>query len=103
DVEYTTVSCDEEQWQVFDCNDGNNVYDYIRRLFEGACNKWESLHGHQVSYDRLPSPDDVRYIASLLRGDFDKAVAISVQIKYAEEELIRLTNEQYRCIDQLDD
>lgn len=103
DVEYTTVGCDEEQWQVFDCNDGNNVYDYIRRLFEGACNKWESLHGRQVSYDRLPSPDDVRYIASLLRGDFDKAVAISVQIKYAEEELIRLTNEQYRCIDQLDD
>lgn len=30
-------------------------------------------------------------------------MAISVQIKYAEEELIKLTNEQYRCIDQLDD
>ena len=103
DVEYNTVGCDEEQWQVFDCNDGNNVYDYIHRIFEGACKKWESLNGHEVPYDKLPSPDDIQYIADLLRGDFDKAVAISVQIKYAEEELVRLTNEQYRCIDQLDD
>ena len=103
DVEYQTVGCDEEQWQVFDCNDGNNVYDYIRRLFDGACEKWKSLNGHEVPYNKLPSPDDIKYIASLLRGDFDKAVAISVQIKYAEEELVRLTNEQYRCIDQLDD
>ena len=103
DVEYQTVGCDEEQWQVFDCNDGNNVYDYIRRIFDGACEKWKSLNGHEVPYNKLPSPDDIKYIASLLRGDFDKAVAISVQIKYAEEELVRLTNEQYRCIDQLDD
>lgn len=103
DVEYNTVGCDEEQWQVFDCNDGNNVYDYIHRIFKGACEKWESLNGREVPYDKLPSPDDIQYIADLLRGDFDKAVAISVQIKYAEEELIRLTNEQYRCIDQLDD
>lgn len=103
DIEYITVGCDEEQWQVFDCNDGNNVYKYILRLFEGACNKWKKLHGHDVSDDRLPSLDDIQYLASLLRGDFDKAVAISVQIRYAEEELVRLTNEQYRCIDQLDD
>ena len=103
DIEYITVGCDEEQWQVFDCNDGNNVYDYILRLFKGACNKWKTLYGHEVSNDRLPSLDDIQYIASLLRGDFDKAIAISVQIKYAEEELVKLTNEQYRCIDQLDD
>ena len=103
DVEYTTVGCDEEQWQVFDCNDGNNVFDYIHRLFDGACDKWKNIYGKDVPFSKLPSDDDVRYIASLLRGDFDKAVAISVQIKYAEEELIKLTNEQYRCIDQLDD
>lgn len=103
DVEYTTVGCDEEQWQVFDCNDGANVYDYIHRVFNGFCEKWQSLYGEEVPFNKLPSVDDIEYIASLLRGDFDKAVAISVQIKYAEEELIKLTNEQYRCIDQLDD
>ena len=103
DVEYTTVGCDEEQWQVFDCNDGNNVYDYICRLFDGACQRWESVYNHDVPVNKLPSVDDVRYIASLLRGDFDKAVAISAQIRYSEAELVRLTDEQYRCIDQLED
>ena len=103
DVEYTTVGCDEEQWQVFDCKDGTNVYDYIHRLFDGACQKWKAIYKEEVPFEKLPSDDDVKYIAALLRGDFDKAVAISVQIKYAEEELIKLTNEQYRCIDQLDD
>lgn len=103
DVEYTTVGCDEEQWQVFDCNDGNNIYDYILRIFNGACEKWKAQYGKEVPFEKLPSADDIKYIASQLRGDFDKAVAVSVQIRYAEEELVRLTNEQYRCIDQLDD
>lgn len=103
DVEYNTVGCDEEQWQVYDCNDGNNVYSYMERLFEGASSKWKTLYGFDVPFEKLPSEDDIRYIANILRGDFDKAVALSVQIKYAEEELIKLTGEQYRCIDQLDD
>ncbi len=103
DVEYVTVGCDEEQWQVFDCNDGNNIFDYIKRIFAGACEKWKATYGCDVPRNRLPSEEDVEYLASLLRGDFDKAVAVSVQIRYAEEELVRLTNEQYRCIDQLDD
>lgn len=103
DVEYGTVGCDESQWQVFDCNDGKNVGEYINRLFIGSSQRWEELYGYKVPVERLPSEDDIRYIAALLRGDFDKAVAMSVQIRYSEEELIRLTNEQYRCIDQLDD
>lgn len=103
DVEYITVGCDEEQWQVFDCNDGTDVYDYVHRIFNGACDKWKALYGEEVPFEKLPTDEDVKYIAALLRGDFDKAVAISVQIKYAEEELVKLTNEQYRCIDQLDD
>lgn len=90
DVEYTTVGCDEEQWQVFDCNDGTDVYDYVHRIFNGACDKWKALYGEDVPFEKLPTDEDVKYIAALLRGDFDKAVAISVQIKYAEEELVKL-------------
>jgi len=103
DVEYETVGCDEAQWQVFDCNDERSVRKYIQRLFDGASKRWEELYGHTVPLNRLPSEEDVRYLASLLRGDFDKVVALRVQMRYSEEELIRLTNEQYRCIDQLDD
>lgn len=103
DVEYDSVGCDEEQWQVFDCNNGNRVGDYVKSIFENSRSRWKEIYDHDVNENRLPSEDDVKYIASILRGDFDKAVAVSVQIKYSEEELIRLTDEQYRCIDQLDD
>lgn len=103
DVEYDTVGCDESQWQVFDCNNGKNVGEYLARLYVGTSQRWEELYGYEVPDDRFPSEEDVKYIAALLRGDFDKAVAMSAQIRYSEEELVRLTNEQYRCIDQLDD
>ncbi|NLD47700.1 MAG: hypothetical protein GX660_10940 [Clostridiaceae bacterium] len=103
DIEYETVGCDEEQWQVFDCNDANHVGNFIKRLFDATKKKWEDLYHVSLPYKKLPTIDDVAYIVSLLRGDFDKAVSISVQMKYAEEELVELTKEQYRCLDQLDD
>lgn len=103
DIKYDAVGCDEEQWQVFDCNDLNNVGNFIRRIFEGSKKKWEKLHNKPLPYKKLPSPDDVNYIASILRGDFDKAVSINVLIKYAEDKLVELTKEQYRCLDQLED
>ena len=103
DVEYETVGCDEAQWQVFDCNDGNNVGKYVLRLFKGACERWKDVYGSDVPSERLPSEEDIEYIATLLRGDFDKALAVSAQIRYSEEELINLTNEQYKCLDQIED
>lgn len=103
DISYNAVGCDEEQWQVFDCNDLNRVGDFIRRIFEGSKKKWEKINDRPLPFRKLPGPDDVNYIASLLRGDFDKAVSINVLMRYAEEELVELTKEQYRCLDQLED
>lgn len=103
DICYNATGCDEEQWQIFDCNDKNRVGDFIRRVFEGSKKKWEELHNRPLPYSKLPGLDDVNYIASLLRGDFDKAVSINVLMRYAEEELVELTKEQYRCLDQLED
>jgi hypothetical protein len=102
DIEYSTVGVDEEQWQVFDCNDGKDVGSFIHRIAEGARKKWEAVYG-LLNEERLPTNEDIEYIASILRGDFDKAVSISTQLRYTEESLIDLTKEQYRCLDQLDD
>ncbi len=102
DITYTAISVDEEQWQVFDCNDGRKVGAFVQRVAAGTRRKWEERYGPLRS-SKLPSTRDVEYIASLLRGDFDKAVAVSVQLRNAEEELVELTKEQYRCLDQIDD
>jgi len=102
DIEYKATGVDEEQWQVFDCNDGKNIGNFVHRIFEGTKQNWEYHYG-TLDTCKLPTKDDVEYIASILRGDFDKAISLGIQLKYAEESLIELTKEQYRCLDQLDD
>ena len=102
DIEYTSSGIDEEQWQVFDSRDGSNVKQFIKRLAEGVKSKWEALYG-PLNKSKLPDAADVRYMASILRGDFDCAVSMNVQLHNASEALIALTKEQYRCLDQLDD
>ena len=99
---YKRQGIDEEQWQVFDCRDGSTVERFIKRLSDGAKAKWESHYG-SVRNSKLPDLADTKYIATLLRGDFDFAVSLSAQLRNANDALIALTKEQYRCLDQLDD
>lgn len=102
DIEFTSAGIEEEQWQIFDSRDGANVKQFITRLSNGAREKWESHYG-SVDNTKLPDFADVKYIASLLRGDFDCAISMSAQLRNANEALIALTKEQYHCLDQLED
>ncbi len=68
----------------------------------GAQKAWKRQYG-QLGKENKLSLEDVQYLTSLLRGDFDKAVSLRVQFQYAEEKLISLTREQYKCVDQLED
>lgn len=102
DIEFTSTGIEEEQWQVFDSRDGANVKQFINRLSDGTKAKWESHYG-PLNDSKLPDSSDVRYMASLLRGDFDCTVPMSAQLRNASDALIALTKEQYRCLDQLDD
>lgn len=102
DIEYNSSGIDEEQWQIFDARDGNNVRQFIKRLADNAKASWEAHYG-ALDKSRLPDAAAVRYMASILRGDFDHAVSMGVQIRNAHDALIALTQEQYRCLDQLDD
>lgn len=102
DIEYNESGIDEVQWRIFDCRDGNNVRDYIMRLSNAARESWEEKYG-RVYPDMLPSKGDVNYLAGILRGNFDKAVSMVAKINTTEEELIQLTQQQYRVLDQIED
>lgn len=102
DIEYTASGPDEKQWQVFDIRDGNHVKNFISRIFTGSKNRWTEVYG-DLNKEKLPNTEDIRYLASLLRGDFDYVPSINVQLQKADQALIRLTKEQYHCLDQLDD
>jgi len=102
DIEYTADGIDEAQWQVFDSLDDKNVKSYIQRLAQGSKNLWEDVFG-PLPPEKLPKKDDVKYLAAILRGDFDCALSVCAQLRNSDEALIKLTREQYRCLDQLDD
>ncbi len=102
DIEYSTVGIEEEPWQVFDCNDNGDVAGFIRRLSKKAQQRTEEVFGG-FNREKLPTIKDVKYLTNMLRGDFDKAIAMTARINYAEQELLELTKKQYACIDQLED
>lgn len=102
DIEYETMGIDEEPWQVFDCNDGDRVRDYIIRLAKGCKKKYEETYG-KLNPSKLPSSKDTKYLISILRRDFDKVIAIKARINNAEEELTELTAKQYKCLDQIEE
>ena len=102
DIEFEAGGIEEEQWQVFDLRDSSDVKSFIVRLANGAKMKWEEHYG-PADQSKLPDVSDIKYIASLLRGDFDCTVPMSLQLRNANAALIALTKEQYRCLDQLDD
>lgn len=102
DIEYESIGIDEEQWQVFDCDDGKNVKAYVSRIANGSEKAWKVQNGYPKLENR-PTIEDVKYLVDLLRGDFDRKASLKVLYNYAEEELISLTKNQYQCIDQLED
>lgn len=102
DIEYDSIGVDEARYQIFDCCDGNDVKSYILRLANGAKDNWERIYG-KLRPEKIPKKVDVEYVAKILRGNFDKAIAMVAKINNAENELIELTQQQYRCLDQLED
>jgi hypothetical protein len=102
-IEYHVNGVDEEPWQVFDINSGDRVVKFIEQLSANSITKYESVYNRKVTPDKLMSIDDAVYLAGLLRGDFDSAVAIGTQIRNSEREVVKYTSEQYLCIDQLED
>ena len=102
DMKYTANGIDELQWQIFDRDDIGDVKAYIHRLIFASRKRWEDVYG-ALSQSRLPSKADIRYLASLLRGDFDYVLPMKLRLENIEQALIELTQEQYRCLDQLED
>ena len=102
DVEYSSIGVDAESWQIFDSSDGENVVAFISRISEGTKNTWKRTRG-KIDKRNIPNVDDIKYLADLLRGDFDLVPLLGTKMTFADEDLCALTREQYKCLDQLED
>ena len=97
DIEYINSDIDVSQREIFDKRDGRYVGRYIKRLADYNKEKFKEKKVFVV----YPSEDDIDEIVKALRTDFDKALPLSTKLEYAENSLISLTEEQYKCIDGL--
>ena len=92
-----------ESWQVYDRDSRRQpVSRYILNLSINTRRNVQS----QLWYDEQgsrPSLSDIRELVDFLRGDFERIVKPSDVLIETEEQILRLTEEQYRCLDQLQD
>ena len=97
DVEYINSDIDVNQREIFDKRDGRFVGKYIKRLSDYNKDKLKDKKVFVV----YPSDENIEEIVKALRSDFDKALPLSTKLEYAENSLLTLTEEQYKCIDGL--
>lgn len=97
DIEYINTDIDVAQAEIFDRRDGQYVGRYIKRLSEYNKEKFKSKKVFVV----YPSEENINEIVNALRQDFDKALPLTTKLEYAENSLLTLTEEQYKCIDGL--
>lgn len=97
DIEYQNTDIDISQQEIFDKRDGQFVGRFIKRLSEYNKKKFKDKKVFVV----YPSNSDINEIVNTLRRDFDKALPLTTKIEYAENSLIALTEEQYKCVDGL--
>lgn len=91
------LSIDHDRWRVIDCDDLSKsapvALKGIRR---------EELPLFQPNEGQpLPTMADVKAILNYLRPNFERIVAKSVRVGRTEKRLLRLTEEQYECLDGL--
>ena len=102
DMTFSYHGIDADQVQIFDYRDSQMVRGFIERLSAYAQKKWEDKYGFSAQ-SKLPDGSDVKYLASLLRGQFDSIVPLNLEIINTEQNQLQLTKQQYDCLDGLED
>jgi nuclease-like protein/UvrD-like helicase family protein len=92
-----------EDWRIYDADSRRRpISAFIQELSQGT---HQSLQRH-AWYDSSrarPTSEDIEELVSFLRGDFEMVVRPGQQLAAVEQDLLRLTQEQYRCLDGLQD
>lgn len=99
DINFQNDDPDLDQIQVFDLKHKQDIYHYIVSL---STFYQERKTKSSLPYV-LPSKDDIKQISKILRPDFDISISLEAKKNFSEEEIVAITEEQYRCIDGLRD
>jgi hypothetical protein len=99
DINFQNDDPDLDQIQVFDLKHKHDIYHYIVSL----SNFYQERKTKSSLPFVLPTKEDIKQISKILRPDFDISISLEAKKNFSEEEIMLLTEEQYRCIDGLRD
>lgn len=102
DIYFGEDDPEHERWEVYDLEDRRRpISTFVKRLSAAAHRAVRNTKWYEPTESR-PNQKDIQDLVALLRKDFERVVPPAVMIQDTERELLRLTEEQYRCLDQLE-
>lgn len=92
---------DIEPWQIYDRDSRRlPVRNYIEQLSKNFKEKVKNAKWFN-KFSSIPNKSDILQLVSFLRGDFEKLVSQKQILNDVEEQLNEYTEEQYRCLDEM--
>jgi len=101
DISFQESDSEHEPWQVYDRDSRRQpVSNFVKRLAENTYARVREKKWYDPRNSR-PTAADISRLTGFLRGDFEAVIKPADQMAGAEEQLLRLTEDQYRCLDGL--
>ncbi|MDD3474104.1 MAG: NERD domain-containing protein, partial [Syntrophaceae bacterium] len=99
--EFNKSGPDYEKWQVYNKTDRDRPISlFMKNLFKQTHEKMKDQRWYSHQQSR-PTKNDISGLVGFLRGDFEFCVKKGSAIKNLEDEILRFTSEQVRCLDSL--
>lgn len=102
-ISFVQEDSEIESWQIYDRNSRRQpVSRFLLNLSINTRRNVKSQRWYDEQESR-PSLSDILELLDFLRGDFERIVKPADLLIDTEEQILRLTEEQYHCLDQLQD
>ena len=82
---------------IYDIETHKDIEKYIKNLSRYTLRRFKDVHKKYI----LPTKEDVKKIANLLRRNFETAIPLQKRIQYEEDRITELTEEQYIVLDSM--
>lgn len=93
DIQWERDDTEGELWQVYDRNFRRPISTFIRQLARES--------RRSLPQKAVPTLDDIEELADFLRGDFELVETSGHRLSSVDEQIKRLTAEQFQCLDGL--
>lgn len=102
DIVFENSDIEIEEWQIYDSDSSKKpISEYIKLLAEKHKEKFKNMRWFDEQRS-LPTSGDIERIVTYLRGNFEIFPSIKTIIDNTEIQIRSLTQEQIKCLEQLD-